>query len=230
MAFTYKIIANPTGSRAYRGAVDSKPTIDPAVFLAEVATNSGKDAATVAAVLDATFGTIQTHVLNAENIGPVRGIFRVFATCGGGYTTATPPPGDVAKTVSFNVTPTAEFIAALQAGLTMEKTGESGLLAPQIEGVTTLPGGIPNAFKPAEGLEIRGLNLRGRNAAVPIVQLINIGGGPAITLLVLEASDTRLVCSVPASGFDGACTLQVTAPYGSDTRTGVYSEDLTKLA
>lgn len=229
MAFTYRIIANPTGARPYRAAIDTPNSIEGPAFLAEVATASGKDTATIEAVLRGAFTVMSAHMSAAERIGNVLGLFRVFPVCGGSYPVPDPAASDVAKTVSFNITPTPEFIAALIAGLTMEKTGESGLVAPDIASVNAMPGGEANSFRPGQGLEIRGTHLRGRNAAIPTVQLINEGGGPAVSLLVLDSSDARLVCGIPTSGFDGSCTLQITAPYGTETRTGVYGTDLTKL-
>ncbi len=109
----------------------------------------------------------------------------------------------------------------------MEKTGESGLLGPEIDSVVTMPGGLADSFTPGKGLEIRGLHLRGRGGAIPTVQLINTSDPTPIPLLVLEATDTRLVCTVPLTGFDGSCHLKVITPYGTDTREGLYSQLLT---
>lgn len=225
MPFTYKIIANPTGSRPYRATVDAPDAISGAAFLAAVATTAGKDAATVEAVLRGAFTVMQSRVREAERINDVLGLFRVFPVCGGSYPVPDPSADDVRQTVSFNITPTPEFIAALISGLSMEKTGESGLLAPEIATVITMPGGLTDSFTPGAGLEIRGQNLRGRNDAIPTVQLINnTEAGDIVPLLVLEASDARLICNVPGSGFDGSCFLKVITPYGSETRQGQYSQ------
>lgn len=224
MPFTYKIIANPTGSRPYRAAVDAGPTLDGAAFLAAVVAAAGKDAATVEAVLRGAFTVMQSHVRDAERIGDVLGLFRVFPVCGGSYPVPDPSAEDVRQTVSFNITPTPEFIAALLTGLSMEKTGESGLVAPDIATVVTMPGGLTDSFTPGKGLEIRGEHLRGRNGAIPTVQLINAGTVNIVPLLVLEASDARLVCTVPLTGFDGSCELKIITPYGTETRSGEYSQ------
>jgi len=228
--FTYKIIANTTGTRPYRAATDYGPTVESVAFLTAVAAASGQDAATVEAVLRGTFSVASGYVSDARQVNSILGLFRVFPTSGGSYAVPDPAASDVAKTVSFNITPTPEFIATLQAGLTLHKTGESGLLAPLIDGVTTMPGGLADSFTPGQGLEIRGEHLRGRQAAIPTVQLINnTENSPPVPLLVLDASDTRLVCTVPQTGFDGSCYLKVITPYGGDQRIGQYSQLLAMI-
>lgn len=232
--FKYIVIPNPSSTtRPFRAIADLGPSVEEPEFLAKVVALSGKDLATVTAVLQAVFAAILFFVRDTRRINTVLGLFTSQPTISGSFPTADPSAEDVKKGIDFTIAPSPEQRAAMIAGLSIEKTGEQGPTMPHVDGVTLQPGNHNNACKALGMLQVRGQNLRdGTAGAPPSAILTDFDGSLPVTLVTMTSTEGQAQFSIPATLTSdvGHKLLVLTATVGANTRTTTYATPLTLLS
>lgn len=213
MALPYIIIPNPTGNKPFRARIKLGAQVEQSELLAATAADAAVDVATVEKVIRSLFKIIVGHARTGRAIGLVLGLFRAQPSIRGAFSTNTPSAEELKAGIDLNLTAGPDAEAALLDALSVEKVGEEGTVAPEVETVTLSPGGQPDKYSSTAALKVSGTNLRasGSGSTWPGVALVNADGSSPVALTVYACSQSEMLVSPAPGATTGTKYLRITA-------------------
>ena len=207
-----------------------RPSMKEAEYLDTLATRSQLTRSQVEKLITEQAGL---HVELARQGIPVDYVlkrWRLLPSSGGRYEGPDPDSQLIRDSLSFSVVIHPDEIDKLRVDCPVEKTGETGELAPSVASVRGRPGNLPSRYGvgTTQGTEVNGNHFRASrsDAPWPTAALTDANGGSPILLTVLDCTPTRLVLGGAPAGTTGARFLKVT---DSDGRWAISDEQLTPV-
>jgi hypothetical protein len=213
MPLPYVIIPNPTGNKPFRARVKLGAQVEQAELLAATAADAGVTAEVVEKVIKSLFKIIIGHARTGRPIGLILGLFRARPGISGAFATNDPDGTDLKAGFGLGLTTGPEADAALLDDLSVEKVGEEGTVAPEVEAVVLSPGGQIDKYSATAAMRISGANFRtsGNGAIWPAVALVNADGTSPVALTVFSCSQTEMLVSPAPAPTTGTKYLRITA-------------------
>ena len=228
MSLPYLIIPNPTSTtRPFRARVKLGPQVEADEYLGAVAADSGKDRATVEAVIRSVFKIAIGFARLGRPIGLILGLFRAKPSIAGSFPTNNPTADEIKNGVTFNVSTGPDADATMTDGLSVESQGEVGTVAPEVESVVLSPGGHSGKYSTVAAHRVGGHAFRGsgQNQAWPACYLVDASFANPIALPVFACSQTEMLLGPAPSGTTGTKYLKVVAGWDS-TLVFIYQTPL----
>lgn len=190
-------------------------------FLDTLAARSELTRPQVEKVVTEMFGIFVENAREGRPIDFILRRLRMIPSCGGRYDTPDPDNADVCDTLAFNLVVHPDETDKLRAGCPMDKTGEAGENAPEIDSVRARPGNVLNKYGVGVNAftEVNGDNFRDRRADAPwpTAFLLDENLANPIAIGVADCTPTRLVLGGAPAGTTGTKFLKVVGADGNFT-------------
>jgi hypothetical protein len=229
MSFHYIQVPNTKVPNKFSTRADHGPQVDETEFFAYMATVLNKPVADCEAALDALVTTCVHFARDTRSTNYLRSRLRMQPSSGGSYDAENPPhtAKDIGARINLSLGNVA--VSAFEDGLTIEKTGEEGVRAPQVDRAVDNRTGDVDKYTAADVLELDGENFEIDPAdTAQGVFLTPAAGGTAVRVTrYISVSDRHIEVLLP-TGLTGQQRLMVvckydTSPLRSTTYTNLLS-------
>lgn len=214
----------------YTAKVHLREAVKEGEFLDTLAARSQLTRVQVEKVITEQFALFVEHARHGRPVDFILRRFRMLPSAGGRYQGPDPDNMDVCDTLSFSVIVHPEEIDKMRDSCPLEKAGEAGENAPEVDSIRARPGNVLNKYGVGTTAftEVNGNNFRDRRADAPwpTAALVDEDGSNPVPLPVADCTPTRLVLGGAPAGTTGTKFLKVT---GFDGNFTVDDEPLTAL-
>ena len=229
MSFHYIRRPNQTNPSHTSTRADLGAPVEDDEFFAKVADLSTKPQADCEVVFDAIMSALVHFARDTRPTAHLRDQLRMLPSSGGNFATGTEPHTAKDIHAAINLGPCSAMVAAFEANLSIERTGEEGVRSPVIDRVTDNRTGTADHYTPSDVLEIEGNNFEiDPSDTAQGVFFAPTSGSPIRATRYIEVSKTHISILVPAS-VSGSVILSVASKYDTTSiRTGHYPTALTQ--